>query len=115
MYRLVGLMSLVLCGLLLAVSTGATQDKKGKAKGMLPAGWTKIGLSDEQKGKIYSIQSEFKAKAKNLEEQLAALKAAELTEMRKVLTEDQKTALAKVLLGDDAVKVKEKSKDKDKK
>ena len=34
-------------------------DSPVKAKGMLPPNWGKLGLSDEQKQKIYKIQNKY--------------------------------------------------------
>ena len=41
-----------------------------KLKGQLPANWGKLGLTDEQKQKVYKVQAEFKEKIADLEKQL---------------------------------------------
>ena len=83
------------------VSVGGllSQDAKkdGKARGSLPPNFGKLGLSEEQKQKIYTIQSDYKAKIDVLEKQLKDLKKKELDDMNKVLTADQRTQLRKIL------------------
>jgi hypothetical protein len=77
------------------------QDKKDdpvKVKGVLPANWGKLGLSDEQKQKIYKVQADFDQKLAALEKQIKELKAQEKTEMEKVLTDAQKARLKEILL-----------------
>jgi Spy/CpxP family protein refolding chaperone len=92
MMRPMSLVGLVLLGLALAVGTG-TSGEKGKIKGILPAGWGKIGLSQEQKEKIYKIQADYKAKIKKLEDQVEELRAEMRAQERSVLTEEQKRKL----------------------
>jgi hypothetical protein len=78
------------------------QDKKDdtatKVKGVLPAGWGKLGLTDDQKQKVYKVQGEFNDKIAPLQKQINDLKAAEKAEMVKVLTEAQKTRLKELAL-----------------
>jgi hypothetical protein len=77
------------------------QDKKddtpSKVKGVLPANWGKLGLTDEQKQKVYKVQADYNDKIGALEKQLKDLKATEKTEMEKVLTDAQKARLAEIL------------------
>jgi hypothetical protein len=78
------------------------QDKKDdttKVKGVLPANWGKLGLSDEQKQKVYKVQADYGDKIAALEKQIKDLKAQEKTEMEKVLTDAQKARLKEILLG----------------
>jgi hypothetical protein len=70
-----------------------------EVKGYLPANYGKLGLSDEQKQKVYKIQADYKAKAESLERQLAALKTEQKSALEGVLTPAQKTKLKEILLG----------------
>ncbi len=69
-----------------------TAQEKGK-KGSLPQGWAKIGLSDDQKNKIYEIQSKHNAKVEELEKQIKEAKDKMVKERATVLTPEQKTKL----------------------
>ena len=100
---------------LFAVAASSGQEKKAdkdepKAKGMLPANWKKIGLTDDQKDKIYKVQSRAtRSKIDDLQKKIADLKAKEKDEMVKLLTDEQKKRLQDILLGetkDKAVKDK---------
>jgi Spy/CpxP family protein refolding chaperone len=102
---------------LLAVTSTSGQDKKGdkddpKVKGTLPAHWKDLGLSDDQKQKVYKIQANYKTKIDDLEKKIKDLKAEEHEERLKVLTDDQKKKLREILLGEP--KDKDKPTDKDK-
>jgi Spy/CpxP family protein refolding chaperone len=85
----------------LLAGTGASgQDKEttpGRVKGQLPAGWKKIGLTDEQVQRIYTIQGQYRAQIDKLRAELRKVEREERREMFKVLTEDQKAALKRVL------------------
>ena len=104
----------MLLALAVAVGTGISQDGKkeggGKIKGQLPPHWKELGLSKDQIAKIYGIQIDYKTKIKKLEEQVKEMRQIELSEMRKVLTDDQKSQLAKILLGEDPKKKDDKDK-----
>jgi Spy/CpxP family protein refolding chaperone len=94
------------------------QDKKDekpapKAKGQLPANWNKLGLTDEQKQKIYTAQSEYRDKISELQVKINDLKKAERAELEKVLTKAQKDRLKELLL-EKAPSDKDAKKDKDK-
>jgi len=84
-------------------------DPKPKGQGKLPANWPKLGLTDEQKRQIYSIQSEYKSKIDDLQSQIDQLRRKERAEMSKVLTDAQKARLREIIAekagaGDDAKK-----------
>ena len=72
-------------------------DTKDKLKGTLPANWGKLGLSDEQKQKVYKVQADYKEKIADLEKQLKEAKENEKGDMEKVLTDDQKKRLRELL------------------
>jgi hypothetical protein len=90
----VGLCSVfVLAGLLVA------DDKKSSeppVKGTLPAGWTKLGLTEPQKKDIYSIEAEYGSKIKDLESQIDKLKKDKYDKMIGVLSDDQKKLLKEI-------------------
>lgn len=117
MYRIVPATLLLLAAFLAALPSrdAQAQDKTpAKVKGQLPPKWKLIEppLSKEQIAKLYAVQAEHKAKVMKLEEEIKAIRQAEATAMRELLTAPQKASLAKLLLGDDAPKKEEPKKDK---
>jgi hypothetical protein len=117
MYRLRCAILVVGVGLL-AVSSMSGQDKKTDkdepaVKTKLPAYWSKLGLSDEQKEKYYRIHAAYKAKIDDLDKKLKQLKDEEKDEEKKILTEPQKAKLRELLLGEKPAD-KDKAADKDK-
>lgn len=90
--------SLVVLALFSAITVGTIlAQEKGKAKGQLPQGWSKLGLSDEQKQKVYDIQAKAKAKIDELEKQIANTKSQQRKDELAVLTEAQKKKLKEIL------------------
>ncbi len=79
--------------------TAADKDTGGKMRGQLPQNWGKLGLSEEQKQKIYKIQNDFRNKVDALQKQLADLKDQERKELEKVLTAGQRDQLRQILAG----------------
>lgn len=67
--------------------------KVAKAGDRLPANYAKIGVSDDQRKKIYEIQNKYSEQIANLQKQLAELKSKENEEVEAVLTAEQKKAL----------------------
>jgi Spy/CpxP family protein refolding chaperone len=104
MTRVSALAGFAILAVALLVGTGTSQEKKDKIKGQLPPGWKKLDLSKEQVIKIYSIQTQFREKIKQLEQELAKIKTQERSEMIQVLSEDQKEALRKITLGEETKK-----------
>lgn len=84
--------------LALLLGSGLQGQDKDKVKGTLPANWGKLGLSDEQKQKVYKVQGEYNDKIATLEKQVKELKATEKAEMEKVLTDAQKALLKEIIL-----------------
>lgn len=75
------------------------QDKKDSGKGRrLPPTWSKLGLSDEQRQKIYAIQSDYGSKIQELQAKLKELQKQELADMSKVLTDLQRKRLRELAL-----------------
>jgi len=68
----------------------AVQKKRKKPRGRLPNYYGKVGVSEEQREKIYAIQAMYRPKIEALEKQIAELKAKEDAEVEAVLTPEQK-------------------------
>jgi Spy/CpxP family protein refolding chaperone len=95
--------SLVVVLLVAALAAGPGQSGDNKKdpviKKLLPPNWKKLGLTDEQKQKIYTIRGNYGTKMDALKAQLDTLKKQEQKELMAVLTEEQKTNLRKILSG----------------
>jgi Spy/CpxP family protein refolding chaperone len=87
-----------------------------KVKGVLPPNWGKLGLTDEQKQKVYKIEADYKGKIADLQKQIDELKGKEKEDMLKVLTDEQKKRLKDILAekagGGSKEEKKEEKKDK---
>jgi Spy/CpxP family protein refolding chaperone len=75
------------------VGAGVAQEKP---TGRLPPGFAKLGLSDEQKQKIYKIQAEYQSKIQALRAQIKKLEEEERTQIFSVLTPGQKELYRKL-------------------
>jgi hypothetical protein len=71
-------------------------DTPVRVQRALPPNWNKLGLSQEQKDRIYQIRAEHGGKIQTLQKQITELKKAELTAMQGVLTDSQKTRLKEI-------------------
>jgi Spy/CpxP family protein refolding chaperone len=71
----------------------------GRVRGQLPQNWGKLGLSDEQRQKIYKVRADYGNKIDALQKQISALRSAERKEMEKVLTDAQRARLREILAG----------------
>ena len=60
----------------------------------VPSGYSKLGLTDQQKEKLYKIQAEYYPKIQALEKQVDALREKREKEFESVLTAPQKRLLA---------------------
>ncbi len=60
----------------------------------VPAGYSKLGLTDQQKEKLYKIQAEYYPKIQALEKQVTSLREKREKEFESVLTAPQKRLLA---------------------
>lgn len=74
------------------------EKKEPPAKGQLPQQWKKLGLTEEQTKKIYSVQSEYRGKIAELEDKVKELRKQERVELERVLTDAQKARLKEILL-----------------
>ena len=100
--------------LALLVGTSASQEKKDKIKGQLPANWKALELTEAQKEKVYEINAQFKTKFDDLNKKLKELQAEQKKAQVAVLTESQKELLQKIVLGEAAKKKEEKKKEEKK-
>ncbi|GIW81296.1 MAG: hypothetical protein KatS3mg105_3103 [Gemmatales bacterium] len=81
---------------LLFVGGLSGQEKKKAFKGRLPAGWSKLGITDKQRQSIYAVQKKYYDKIKELERQIEELKTAEREEMIALLSDLQKQRLKEI-------------------
>ena len=59
----------------------------------LPSGWKALGLSDDQKKKIFAIEDDYDSKITALKKQIENLTKEERSKKYEVLTDDQKKRL----------------------
>jgi Spy/CpxP family protein refolding chaperone len=83
-----------------------------KIRGTLPANFGKLGLSTEQKQKIYKIRKTYREQIDDLKAKIADLRRKERAEFEKVLTPEQAKKLRELRTGE---KEPEPKKDKKKK
>jgi hypothetical protein len=91
---------LVLMGVLAAamMATGGLfgDDVIMKGKKGLPPLWSKLGLSDEQKKQVQSIQTSYGVKIAALQDQIKRMQSEERTMMVKILTSSQRDHLKEI-------------------
>ena len=87
--------------LLSGVGSRAADDPKPQPKfrGQLYAKWKDLGLTDEQKQRVYKIQSEYRIKIDELDKKIKALRREERSKAEEVLTAAQKARLKELLSG----------------
>lgn len=68
-------------------------DAKDAKKGRLPPQYGKLGLTDAQKAKVYTVQGKYEDQLDALEKQINDLKAKRDHEVEAVLTDDQRKIL----------------------
>jgi hypothetical protein len=76
-------------------------DPPMKAKGVLPANYKKLGLTDVQVQEIYKIQNKYDTEIDKLQAKLDELKANRAKDTKAVLTAEQKKRLDEILTGKD--------------
>jgi len=59
----------------------------------VPSGYSRLGLTDQQKERLYKIQADYYPKIQALQKQLDALRAERETKCEAVLTREQKQLL----------------------
>ena len=63
--------------------------------GRVPNGYGKIGLTRDQKERIYGIQAAYAARVKELEAELAKLKGEQIEQIKNVLDDGQRAQIDK--------------------
>jgi predicted DNA-binding WGR domain protein len=102
MTRLSVFFGLLMLTAALLVGSGYGQGKDGQkdpppvGKVQLPANWGKIGLTGDQKKKVYEVLTVYQNKIDALEVQIEQLKKERYAEAYKLLTDDQKANLKKI-------------------
>jgi hypothetical protein len=87
------LLAFLASGLLFADDPKTTPE----ARASLPQHWSKLGLTEKQKQKVYTLENEYDAKIDALERQIKTLQDQKRDELAKVLTGEQKARLQKIL------------------
>ena len=72
---------------------GKKDAKKAKSDNRLPNNYGKVGLTEDQRKKIYDIHDRYSTQIDELEKKIAELKAKQTTECEAVLTAEQRTSL----------------------
>jgi hypothetical protein len=75
------------------------KEGTGKLRGTLPANYGKLGLSEEQKQKIYEIRDKFRAKIDDLQKQISDARELERRDIERVLTSAQRERLRDIITG----------------
>jgi hypothetical protein len=99
MMRMIGLVSVMTIALVGGGWLFGGDDKKDqpKVKGTLPPNWSKLGLSEDQKQKIYSTRGDYRTKIEELRAQIRELEKKEKGELEKILTDAQKARLREII------------------
>lgn len=88
---------ILVAGLALMLSCGKAQEKREeKKRGFLPPNYGKLGLSNEQKQKIYGIQSKYKSDIEELNKKIKKASEDQRLEIFGVLSNDQKEKLMEI-------------------
>jgi Spy/CpxP family protein refolding chaperone len=99
---------LFLVGVMVLASAGGLvgQDKKEKKdepkdttkfKGQLPQYWGQLGLTDEQKQKVYKLQGKANEQIEKLQQQINELKEKAKKDRMEILTAEQKKRLEAII------------------
>ena len=94
-------LGLAFCLTLTGSADDAKKDEPKKEiapKGQLPQGFGKLGLSDEQKAKVYAVQAKYKSKIAELKKQLDEAQKEEKTAIFDLLTDAQKARFKELAL-----------------
>jgi Spy/CpxP family protein refolding chaperone len=86
------------------------EKKEGKAKGQLPAGWSKLELTAAQKEEVYKINREHKEKVDKLRAEIRKLDEEYAKKRVAVLTDEQRKKLIDLVAGESKDRPKEKGK-----
>ena len=80
-----------------ALNLQAEEQPAARRRVRLPNNYAQLGLSEEQRQRIYALQAEYGKKIEDLEAQLAALREKRNQECEAVLTDVQRKKLAEIL------------------
>ncbi len=69
------------------------KEAPARAKGILPSGWREIGLTDDQRQKVYTIDAKYDEEIDKLTLKIKELKEKKRKEQLDVLTMEQKKRL----------------------
>jgi len=99
-FALVGVVVVVFAasGFLFGDDKDSKSDTKVVKPGALPANYSKLGLSDDQKKKIREIRSEYNSKIADLKERIKELRKKERLAMEDALTDTQRARLKELVL-----------------
>jgi hypothetical protein len=106
------LLGFVVASLLVGAALSGDDKKTTKSKGTLPPGFKKLNLTDDQKSKIFAIQSSYRKQITALQKQIDDLKDKQKEEVFKVLTRPQKEKLLGAGTSDSKDKAVKDKKDK---
>jgi Spy/CpxP family protein refolding chaperone len=95
MKRLIVAVALIVPMILLSANSSG-QDTP-KEKGYTPSGWKQLNLTADQKAKLSSIRTDYKAKMDELNKKIEELKKEEHAKMVDVLTDGQKEKLKTIV------------------
>ena len=73
------------------------KGKEAKGKGQLPQNWSQLGLTADQKDKVYKLQAKYSADIDKLDAEIKEFKAKLTKERFEILTAEQKKALEDIL------------------
>jgi hypothetical protein len=95
-----GVTVLALAMIGVAYAQDKSDDPNPKVRGQLPAFYKKLGLRDDQVQQVYKIRAGYKVKVDDLKRQMEKLRAAEKSELEKVLTAEQLKRLKELRSGE---------------
>lgn len=90
-FLVIAIMSLTIAGGISAQESDATA--KAKRRGPLPSYFGKIGVDDDQRKKLYSVQESYQERLAALRKEMKALLSQRDSEMEALLTPGQKLRL----------------------
>jgi len=93
-------------------SSSTTKEKESKVRGVLPAHYKQLALSEEQRQTIYKIQNEYSDKIDDLQKKMDDMRAERNAKYLKALTKAQRDRLEEIKKG---AEKEEKEKEKEKK
>jgi hypothetical protein len=79
--------------LLVAATLCGGQDPTPAPKHTLPPQWSRLGLTREQKHRIYAIWADYRPKIEELRQQIRALERQQMADLEVLLTPAQKARL----------------------